>query len=93
MAKEKRKLLEEHLEEYLGEKVAIIAARYQYRGVLSVVGERFVVLSDACAVEQSGRSRNATPQSEDRIPGDTLISLDAIEIFYQPTWVNAPLPN
>jgi hypothetical protein len=76
---------------YIGQKVAILAARYQYRGILAEVGDDYVVLSPATAVEQSGANGNTTPAQEDPVNGMVCIKTDAIEIFYQPTWSQAPL--
>jgi hypothetical protein len=36
---------------------------------------------------------SAAPSTEDVIGSTIIISLDAIELFYQPNWVNAPLPG
>ena len=76
---------------HLGQKMAILCARYQYRGVIAHVGEDFIVLANARSVEISGPSAKATPEREDDIGGFVIIKHDAIEIAYQPTWSQAPL--
>ncbi len=71
----------------IGQPIAVIAARYQYRGILVEVEGRFITLSQVKVVETSGKSSNNKPEVEDTIPSDVMISLDAIEIIYQPAWV------
>jgi len=77
----------------LGEKVAVLCARYQYRGRLAEVTEDCLVISNAMAVEVSGRSESDKPNTEDPVNGSVAIKLDAIEILYQPRWCEAPLPG
>ena len=79
--------------QYIGQKVAVLACRYQYRGFLSKVLKDCVVLTNATSVEVSGPSMGNQPSTEDIIGSTIVISLDAIELFYQPNWVNAPLPG
>ena len=79
--------------QYIGQKVAVMAARYQYRGVLSEVGEDYIVLSNACSVETSGRSSADRVEVEDAIGGSITIMNGAIELLYQPNWSKAPLPG
>lgn len=79
--------------EYIGQKVAVIAARYQYRGILSKVCQDCIVLANACSVEVSGVTMSEHPQTEDVIGGSIIIKNDAIELFYQPKWCFAPLPG
>ena len=78
---------------FLGQRVACICARYQYRGNLSGVGTDHLVISDASSVEVSGPSNSPRPQTEDYIGSDVVIKFDAIEILYQPQWVFAAMPN
>jgi len=78
---------------YIGQKVAVLAARYQYRGILSEVSDDRITLSNSTAVEVSGANNASTPTTEDPIGGAVHISLRAIEILYQPNWVFAPLPR
>jgi len=81
------------VEAHKGQKAAVLCARYQYRGVVSHVTEDCLILANARSVEISGPSNNATPEREDDIGGFVAIKLDAIEIFYQPTWSQAHLSN
>jgi hypothetical protein len=81
------------LEALKGQKVAVLAARYQYRGILSEFSDERITLADACAVENSGASNSERPETEDPISGSVHISTNAIEIVYQPKWVHAPLPS
>ena len=72
---------------YLGQPIAILCARYWYRGILQEIGADTIVLSNVRAVEQTGPSNNASPAQEDVVPSDMIISLDAMEQFCQPAWV------
>ena len=74
-------------EHYLGQPLAILCARYWYRGIVSEVGRDYVTLSEVRAVEVTGPAANATPQTEDPVPSDMTISTGAIEQFCQPLWV------
>jgi hypothetical protein len=76
-----------------GQKIAVLCARYQYRGTLSIVGDDSICLANACAVEVSGASENKQPQVEDPIGGSIIVKFDTIEIVYQPTWSQFVLPN
>lgn len=80
-------------ESLVGQKVAVLAARYQYRGVLSEVTDDRLTLANACAVEISGPNNQDAPNTEDPIGGSVHISMNAIEILYQPNWCFAPLPG
>jgi len=90
-AKPKAKTMRQVCEGYIGEKVAVLAARYQYRGLMSQVSDDVITLANAAAVEVSGPSSGDVPNTEDPINGDVHISLNAVEIVYRPNWVNAPL--
>lgn len=78
---------------YIGQKAAVLCARYQYRGIISMVLEECLVISDACAVEVSGSTASPQPQTEDPISGPVIIKCDSIELLYQPNWCFAPLPS
>lgn len=83
---------------FVGSKVAVLCARYQYRGFLSEIhefpnGGGYLVIADATSVEISGATNNPTPEREDPIGGSIQINVDAIELFYQPRWCSAPLPS
>jgi len=77
--------------QFIGQRVAVMAARWQYRGVVSKVLTNAVVLSPAMAVEVSGASDSAAPNTEDTVGPFVCIKFDAIEMVYQPNWVNAPI--
>jgi hypothetical protein len=74
------------MREYIGQPVAILCARFNYRGILSKVTDDCVVLAQARAVESSGASNSEKPNSEDPIGSSIIISLNAVEIVYQPQW-------
>jgi hypothetical protein len=76
-----------------GQKVAVLCARYQYRGILHAAGPNALVLSNTTAIEDSGASNLEKPKVEDVIGSTLIIPSDAIEIVYQPNWAQAPLPG
>ena len=73
-------------EDYLGQPLAILCARYWYRGIVSLVGKDFILLSNVFAVEVTGSARDAEPTTEDPLPGDMMIMVNAIEQACQPLW-------
>jgi len=79
--------------EYIGQPVAILCARFNYRGILSKVTDDCVILAQARAVESSGASSADRPNSEDPIGSSVIISLNAVELVYQPQWVFASLDD
>lgn len=81
------------LREYIGQPVAILCARFNYRGILSKVTDDCVVLAQARAVESSGASSSDRPNSEDPIGSSVIISLNAVELVYQPNWVFSSLDD
>jgi hypothetical protein len=83
----------EVVKDYVGQKCAVMCARYQYRGILSEVNDECLMLANACAVEVSGQSSADKPTTEEAVGATLVIKNDAIEIFYQPNWCNAKLPN
>lgn len=78
---------------YVGQPLAILCARFNYRGILSKVGEDFCVLAQARAVESSGASNQERPSNEDPIGSSVIISLNAVELVYQPNWAFAELSD
>ncbi len=60
---------------------------------MSMVGDDYLILAQARAVESSGASSSERPNSEDPIGSSVVISLDALELVYQPNWVFAPLDD
>jgi hypothetical protein len=78
---------------HVGQKIAVLCARYQYRGVVAHVADDCIVLTNSRSVEISGPSAAPKPEREDDIGGFVVIKLDAIEIMYQPTWSQAPLAD
>ena len=76
-----------------GKNVAVLCARYQYRGLLKYVDETHMILLDPCAVEVSGMTDRKICKDEDPIYTPLIIKMDAVEIVYQPLWCFAPLPS
>ena len=87
----KSTLMRDALAAYLGQPLAVLCARFNYRGILSAVGNDFLVLAQARAVDSSGASAQERPSNEDTIGSSVLISLNAVELVYQPNWCFAPL--
>jgi len=85
--------ISEYLKELQGQPVAILCARYQYRGIVAHVGDSHVVLSDASMVEVSGSNSRDTPNTEDPYAGSISLSLLAVEHVAQPKWAYAPIPG
>jgi len=84
---------EEYATQFVGQKVAILCARYQYRGKVTKVMSDSILLANARSVEISGPSNSDNPEREDDIGGTVCIKADAIELFYQPQWVHANLSD
>lgn len=91
--KTKAESMKDVLRAYVGQPLAVLCARFNYRGVLSTVGEDFLVLAQARAVESSGASSQDRPSNEDPIGSSVVISLNAVELVYQPNWCFAPLDD
>jgi hypothetical protein len=87
----KSMVMRDALAAYLGQHLAVLCARFNYRGILSAVGNDFLVLAQARAVESSGDSAQERPSNEDPIGSSVVISLNAVELVYQPNWCFAPL--
>jgi hypothetical protein len=81
------------LKEYIGQPIAVLCARFNYRGIVSKVTDDCIVLAQARAVEASGASNQDAPSSEDNIGSSVVISLNAVEIIYQPNWCFASLED
>ncbi len=91
--KTKATVMKDALNMYVGQPLAVLCARFNYRGILSVVGDDFLVLAQARAVESSGASSQERPSNEDPIGSSVIISLNAVELIYQPRWCMAPLDD
>jgi hypothetical protein len=91
--KTKATVMKDALGMYIGQPLAVLCARFNYRGILSTVGEDFLVLAQARAVESSGASSQDRPSNEDPIGSSVVISLNAVELVYQPNWCMAPLDD
>lgn len=85
--------MSELLQEYVGQNIAILCARFNYRGILAKATDDCVVLAQARAVESSGASNSERPNSEDPIGSSVIISINAIELIYQPRWAWASLDD
>lgn len=85
--------IRETLTQFIGQPIAILCARFNYRGILSEVGEDHVILAQARAVESSGASSQERPSNEDPIGSSVIISLNAVELCYFPRWAYASLDD
>lgn len=86
-----RSTMGEVLQAYVGQRVAIICARFNYMGVVSSVGSDHVILANAYAIEESGSSSGERPITADCITSSVVISLGAVEIIMQPRWCFADM--
>jgi len=91
--KTKAQTMKDALQAYVGQPLAILCARFNYRGIVSKVTDDCIVLSQARAVEASGASNQDAPSSEDNIGSSVVISLNAVELIYQPNWCFASLED
>ena len=89
---DKKRSISDALAEYKDQPLAILCARYWYRGMLREIGEDFVKLSDVRAVEVTGAASSLVPQTEDQVPSDMIISVGAIEQVCQTAWVWHEMP-
>lgn len=89
---EDRRSRSKYLDGLVGQPVAFLCARYWYRGMLVEVGDDFVVLENARAVETTGKASDSKPNVEDPIPSQLMISMMALEIVCQPAWVWHEMP-
>ncbi len=83
----------ECFEKFKGQKIVMQCARYVYWGRLSEVGDDYIILADAVAVEETGPCSGPEPRTVDPIGGSIVVSLDAYEIMMQPEWSKSPLPS
>lgn len=88
-----RTLLEALDDEFRGEKIVVLCARYQYRGILSEVGDDHFVLANAVAVESASSATSERANIEDPIGSSIVIKSDSIESVWKPLWADAPLPG
>lgn len=83
--------LSEVLAQFIGQPIAMLCARFTYRGILSSVGSDHVVIAQARAVESSGASSQEQATTEDVVGGSIIITLNSVETFYWPNWVDHSL--
>ena len=75
-----------NLETYLGQPIAILCARYWYRGIVHSLTDDTVTLKKPYCVEVTGPNNSIKPCTEDILSSDIHIAFDAIEVISQPTW-------
>jgi len=80
-----------HAEKFLNQQVAVLCARWQYRGVLLGIYNDHLILNPSMGVVSSGLSEGEEPEEEHTIVNGVMIKKDAVEIIYRPAWCEAPL--
>ncbi len=85
--------LTESMKTYLHKPIAVLCARYWYRGILAKINDDSIVLAYPRAVEVSGPATGNQPVSEDNIPSDVILTLGSIEMVAQPNWVWQGMPD
>lgn len=86
----------QHFQKYQGQQIVVLCSRFTYWGVMSEVyggSEPFMIMSQAVAVEQSGKCDSDRPEHFDPINGDLTVFLNSVEIMFQPRWSQGPLPG
>lgn len=83
----------EYYKEFIGQKIAVVCARFSYWGVLAKVYNDAIVIANAVSVEDSGPATSERPRGTDPINRPILINSDAIELFFQPVWSESALPS
>ena len=76
----------QYFEKIKGEAVAILCARYWWRGVVAEVGDDGLLLADCILVYETGNMSGDKAKSEEACGTDTFISFDAIELMGQFPW-------
>jgi hypothetical protein len=75
-----------YFERIKGEAVAILCARYWWRGIVAEVGDDGLILGGSILVYETGKMDGNQPKSEEACGADTFISYDAIELIGQFPW-------
>jgi hypothetical protein len=81
------------ISEKIGQNVAIICNKWQYRGVLVADQYNRILLENSSCVGVSGATNRESPISEKKLKFPIYIEKRVIEIFYQPNWRNADFPS
>jgi hypothetical protein len=81
------KIIEILRTKYMGLPVAVLCARYWYRGIVKRADGDKVTLINARAVEVAGPATGERPVTENPIPSDLHLCSGAIEAVCQPLWV------
>lgn len=84
--------LANELKQHVGKYIALLCARYVYRGLIQRVGSNVIVLQPAACVEVTGSWRDMRTTREEPFAPDVplILSLDAVEIASFPDWVAGP---
>jgi hypothetical protein len=75
-----------YLNDLVGQPLAVVCARYCYRGILEEYDDECLILNSPHAVEVTGSATEAVPHTEDKLPGKICIKLAFIELIFEPTW-------
>lgn len=93
---EETSALEKHLKEFVGQKIAIICARYHYWGIVSDVlsGDYPAIkLANPVSVTRSDSSVAQVPEEKHPLASSITVLISAIEMIHQPVWSQGPLPG
>ena len=84
--------MKDYFKKLQGQIVMIIGARYNYRGIVSVVNEDSLVLTNSTAVSEMGSAQAEKPTHEDPV-GTQLVAYGAIESVNQAKVSQSKLPS
>lgn len=88
-----RTSFDDFLKDYVGKNIAVLCARFWYRGKLTSVSASAVILNPAMQIDVTGRNENDKPEMEDPMRGPVCIRTEFIEQVCFPNWVNASYPQ
>jgi len=69
--------------QYAQQRVLLICARYQYRGIVTGAGSDWIELSEVAAIEEMGPAGGKAPKQADPIPGKVIIQTAFVEFVGQ----------
>jgi len=75
------------MKKFIGQPIYVIMARYAYAGVLTEIEDKYIVLANAYAIEDSGAGTNSKPNLATSCGSSVILMIDAIETICQPVWV------
>ena len=76
------------LDQFKGDAIYVIMARYAYAGVLVDETEDIIRLASAHAIEDAGSGIQESPRTATPCGSSVVLLKDAIETICQPVWVH-----